>query len=126
MGAPEVLTRIAYQAIGMNHKLPIAPSQNEWLVNIEDEEVEVTKVEPSKTRGSKRKVLEEEGSKQTKGKKPISAKQHDKEDRAQRQARFERMVEEFKKQRVDRGDFAEKWIPEERTGGPRTKNLSYT
>ena len=27
LGAPEVLTRIAYQAIGMNHKLLAAPSQ---------------------------------------------------------------------------------------------------
>lgn len=35
LGAPEVPTRIAYQAIGTRDKLPKAPSQRQWL---EDEE----------------------------------------------------------------------------------------
>ena len=61
IGAGEVLTKIAYEAIGARGQWAMAPNQNTWLKMKVDEEDEVPKAPPVSTR-LKRKlepVLEE-------------------------------------------------------------------
>lgn len=96
LGAPEVLTRIAYQAIGKADRLPHAPSQVIWLEGAAEEEVCVMQIAPrlrtkrryeEELKAAKEAEAEREReARQAKGKKPMSSAQVEREERAQREA----------------------------------------
>jgi len=112
LGAPEMLTKIAYFALGKTDELPPSPSQLDWIENTHEEEIRIEQETRSQRAKRRRRAgTEEEEVSPGKDKKPMSSKQAEKEDRAQREALFERRAEEFRKQRADEGDFEDKWKP---------------
>ena len=73
LATPEVLTRIAYHAIGSKEKLPPAPAQADWIMIIKGEEVEVTKLETVTRSRDKTKVRDDDTEVETRtSKQPIT------------------------------------------------------